>query len=619
MGDEVCRSQGADLDRFHEALHVRMVPFTRSPRLFLARFEFGIEAPLTGAFRSDQFDLFPKPLGKLLNAHRSLSAFEATLTRGRWKREWGRPPREFRPPGAFLAAATNATLAPAVQGAWSALAAALSGVLCTSLEGLDVARGSPAWARPLQVPWAEAGQRLQMATLPYEPLCTENLTPWLKLLPCGRHRGLPALLGPGALAEAPLLSLALLVAARRSPARAELRASLDVVLPLGTERGSLASWFHGRAYTRCPAAESARVLLLPSRLPPPSALKEAGAEVLVAEGGEGGEGAVLAFPAERFAELSDPTALFLSVETPQGPGLPTWPLEADPHAGGASVMRDILSYEGRSERTHGRYLLRFTNTGKSRRIRFMDQLPFFIRPLWHTFRASFQAREGAVEQLSGQAAMRRLEAHFVASDGQRLPTEVFLTVDVPAGGTVGLSMDVAKAFIQLREFSYACEKGFDVGSAAWLEAELPAEGGTEPEGLLAPAPTAPGSDPPAGGWRLRLTRGLIVLLPMPDFSMPFNVIALSSTAVTFFFGSVFRLTAAGRVPHWLLKREESNRRNWAFWLQRLLLAAILGGTYALHATEASQLQELRVALPAAASPLVDLLESARDYLEKLGR
>jgi len=106
---------------------------------------------------------------------------------------------------------------------------------------------------------------------------------------------------------------------------------------------------------------------------------------------------------------------------------------------------------------------------------------------------------------------------------------------------------------------------------------------------------------------------------MPDFSMPFNVIALSSTAVTFFFGSVFRLTAAGRVPHWLLKREESNRRNWAFWLQRLLLAAILGGTYALHATEASQLQELRVALPAAASPLVDLLESARDYLEKLGR
>ena len=27
------------------------------------------------------------------------------------------------------------------------------------------------------------------ASLPYEPVCTENLTPWLKLLPCGLEPG----------------------------------------------------------------------------------------------------------------------------------------------------------------------------------------------------------------------------------------------------------------------------------------------------------------------------------------------------------------------------------------------------------------------------------------------
>merc|ERR1712113_884332 len=61
-------------------------------------------------------------------------------------------------------------------------------------------------------------------------------------------------------------------------------------------------------------------------------------------------------------------------------------------------------------------------------------------------------------------------------------------------------------------------------------------------------------------WRLRFTEGLIVLLPMPDFSMTFNVIALSSTAVTFFFGSIFRLTGAGHIPHWVLKKDDEPKK-----------------------------------------------------------
>merc|ERR1711920_137123 len=70
----------------------------------------------------------------------------------------------------------------------------------------------------------------------------------------------------------------------------------------------------------------------------------------------------------------------------------------------------------------------------------------------------------------------------------------------------------------------------------------------------------------ASSWRLRFTQGLLVLVPMPDFSMPFNVIALSSTALTFFFGSIFRLTAAGRHPHWVLKKDvKSGGYRKAFW------------------------------------------------------
>ena len=37
------------------------------------------------------------------------------------------------------------------------------------------------------------------------------------------------------------------------------------------------------------------------------------------------------------------------------------------------------------------------------------------------------------------------------------------------------------------------------------------------------------------------TDGLLVLLPFPDMSMPFNVIAFTSTVIAFLFGSLFNL------------------------------------------------------------------------------
>ena len=38
------------------------------------------------------------------------------------------------------------------------------------------------------------------------------------------------------------------------------------------------------------------------------------------------------------------------------------------------------------------------------------------------------------------------------------------------------------------------------------------------------------------------TTGLLILLPFPDMSMPFNVVAFTSTVLAFFFGSLFNLT-----------------------------------------------------------------------------
>merc|ERR1719191_1670032 len=118
-----------------------------------------------------------------------------------------------------------------------------------------------------------------------------------------------------------------------------------------------------------------------------------------------------------------------------------------------------------------------------------------------------------------------------------------------------------------------------------MEVDLPQQGNSSGVGdfLKSLAPMKPWQRPNADSmWHLRFTQGLIVLVPMPDFSMPFNVIALSATALTFFFGSIFRLTAAGRLPHWVLKKEGlPPGRRWVTVLWRAVVIGSLAGIYYL--------------------------------------
>jgi phosphatidylinositol glycan class T len=294
-----------------------------------------------------------------------------------------------------------------------------------------------------------------------------------------------------------------------------------------------------------------------------------------------------------------------------------------------SVMRDILSQEGRSERTHGRYLLRFTNpsaTGK--RFRFMDQLPFFVTPMWHTFQATLDPGGGkASEDLRGLSAMRHLSVQFVSPTRPHDPTQLFLTADVPPGGVVSVFLDVLKNFVQLREFSFACEKGFDVSAAAWMEVDLPKQGNSSAVGdfMKSLAPVVPWQIPPGDSrWRLRFTQGLIILVPMPDFSMPFNVIALSSTAMTFFFGSIFRLTAAGRIPHWVLKKEVVEGGKIARTIRLSLLFGFMGGLWQLAQCAPKDIQSWSVHFESLGLPqdvveqIIELLLSTRATATKIG-
>ena len=77
-----------------------------------------------------------------------------------------------------------------IDSQWSGLVNALSGQFCASLNYLQrsVSVSPMHTFKPMGLWPADklnASTYLRYATLPREMVCTENLTPWRKLLPCG--------------------------------------------------------------------------------------------------------------------------------------------------------------------------------------------------------------------------------------------------------------------------------------------------------------------------------------------------------------------------------------------------------------------------------------------------
>lgn len=105
---------------------------------------------------------------------------------------------------------------------------------------------------------------------------------------------------------------------------------------------------------------------------------------------------------------------------------------------------------------------------------------------------------------------------YIAPIPHSRPTLYQTTVTVPAGSTVFMTMDVTKAFLRYTEHPPDAQRGWDLPPAVFVPV-----GDEEPERIYTPI--------------------LLVDLATPDFSMPYNVIIMSSTLITFIFGSIFNL------------------------------------------------------------------------------
>ncbi|SPO25521.1 related to GPI-anchor transamidase complex subunit Gpi16 [Ustilago trichophora] len=176
---------------------------------------------------------------------------------------------------------------------WKGLTSALAGLFCTSLDTLDerqTVQPHHAYSSPRTT--SNTTYKTLHALLPTEGVCTENLTPFLKLLPCKNSAGLSTLLNPLALFSANFQGLAVHVKRLPPPPSYAIQGEEDsgggwevkltftaVFAPAVTRDVSVRDWSMSSLFGRpldsaCPLADESLVRVLKPNDPEGSAKYE---------------------------------------------------------------------------------------------------------------------------------------------------------------------------------------------------------------------------------------------------------------------------------------------------------------------------------------------------------
>ncbi|KAN0101365.1 GPI transamidase component PIG-T [Tylopilus felleus] len=114
---------------------------------------------------------------------------------------------------------------------------------------------------------------------------------------------------------------------------------------------------------------------------------------------------------------------------------------------------------------------------------------------------------------------------LLPADGHHGPSTLQATLAIPGECTLRLSIDLSKTFLKYTKHPPDAMRGWDLPSAVLFSVPLPV--GNASLGSVRSIP------------QRIYTSMLLVDLPTPDFSKPYNVIILSCTLVTLIFGSIF--------------------------------------------------------------------------------
>ena len=145
---------------------------------------------------------------------------------------------------------------------------------------------------------------------------------------------------------------------------------------------------------------------------------------------------------------------------------------------------------------------------------YLESLPWFMKPYLHTLKAQLSGSQTP----QGSAIIK--DIYYRPALDRKRGTQLEVHMSVPAASTVTLTYDFEKAILRYTEYPPDANRGFDVAPA--VIRLISSDNSTSTQTYLR-------------------TTSLLLPLPTPDFSMPYNVIILTSTVMALAFGSIFNL------------------------------------------------------------------------------
>ncbi len=220
-----------------------------------------------------------------------------------------------------------------------------------------------------------------------------------------------------------------------------------------------------------------------------------------------------------------------------------------------NISRPLL-YASRSFTGHGQerggVQTLLTNPSTTSPIEFVyfETLPWFMKPYLHTLAARLSTSSTPSPEIIK-------ETFYRPALDRRRGTQLELLISVPADSTVILTYDFDKAILRYTEYPPDANRGFDVAPA--VIRLLPASGNASESFTKEQA-----------GMYIR-TSSLLLPLPTPDFSMPYNVIILTSTVMALAFGMIFnllvrRFVGADEVEGWNVAALKARAKGRAMFL-----------------------------------------------------
>ncbi|RWS07996.1 GPI transamidase component PIG-T-like protein [Dinothrombium tinctorium] len=534
---------GSAFDRYDERLLFKPLPDGQ----VYAHFEFStvFDEHINDVFWVDHFNLFPLAIGKFL-ANAKVQEMHFSLAKGFWKNSaWGYNARDA-PNGAELTVYFQ-SFQDNPQKAWRDVTSVLSGHFCASLNFIDkAATVQPVYSFKPEGVLQNGSMRndlLFYAALPHEALCTENLTPWKKLLPCFDKAGLASLLNARHIFNSHFVSLALdlkPICVNSDCYRTSISITQTISLifnpPVvfdGKKSWSFIKFFGTPIKEVCQLASESTVLIDITQndtsnpltfTTPPSGL-------VVKKFGEK-ERKFATFDLKsiiseykqqnmskfNIVSLYKKNHVYASTTNPP-------PVFASRYITGYGVSQGGITCDI------------YNKLDKSVQIVYFDIIPWYLRIYVHTLKITVANKEIKPDTFYYKPAKDRSQPHHI---------EMLLTL-LPNSVTT-IHFDFDRQYLKWTEYPPDANHGVYVNSAV-ISLKLPTA-----QNMTVFSETS------SSDFFLRIhTQSLLVSLATPDFSMPYNVICLVSTVVSLAFGPIHNLTT--RKPQIPKSDEESKKQS----------------------------------------------------------